>query len=95
MQLHDQDGSAPVLAAYGQNGQPRHMQNHAQDACMGRNIEIFEMALQKTFQVTPLYMVQLLTGYCESKTDNGLEFYSNKGPHQLSPIHSDLLSKHL
>ncbi|HFX6064980.1 TPA: hypothetical protein ACIE75_005324, partial [Klebsiella pneumoniae] len=33
MQLHDHSGSAPALAAHGQNGQPRRMQNHAPYAC--------------------------------------------------------------
>lgn len=37
MQLHDHSDSAPALAAHGQNGQPRRMQNHAPVACTAKN----------------------------------------------------------
>ncbi|MDL5346304.1 hypothetical protein, partial [Enterobacter hormaechei] len=42
MQLHDHAGSAPALAAHGQNGQPRRMQNHAPVACTAIKTEIWQ-----------------------------------------------------
>jgi len=46
MQLHDHSGSAPALAAHGQNGQPRRMQNNAPVACRAKKREIREKMAQ-------------------------------------------------
>ncbi|ACF62189.1 hypothetical protein SNSL254_A4361 [Salmonella enterica subsp. enterica serovar Newport str. SL254] len=40
MQVHEHAGGAPALAANGQNGQARRMQNNAPVACTAKKREI-------------------------------------------------------
>ncbi|MEQ3351467.1 hypothetical protein AAA169_19875 [Escherichia coli] len=55
MQLHEHSGSAPALAAHGQNGQPLRMQKHAPVACTAKNGEIAEKWHKKPAFTVPVW----------------------------------------